>query len=339
MNPHFNIQPSIEYQLQRIESRFRKEMEGLSKNKDNRQEYYKHIMRMWRKVDKSDSMWPGLTFLPVYYILRMDFPTAWTLEHYLNNSYDAPKEEKPDPRDWHFARDQRSLRKFWDMVKGPWGSYHPEDPDEDLRSLEATMSPSPGIPQYRIETEYRHAYVDELENYFCSYEATLENFDVLRSCMEMEMHTEAAECLFRLKLPMAQGVPPRYLIDFPKLKHFASAANMYDCWLQARLEKDREKQKSLAWTAIFWLLEHMHNTEGTDFEFGVDFDALCGIIIEFDLFKERQAEFDRFFKFFALTSSYSTWHKIIDDPIPMVTYEDIDGYSYGECLEVLGKKK
>lgn len=162
-----------------------------------------------------------------------------------------------------------------------------------------------------------------------------ENLRRAKTLMSLDNHAAAAECLFRAKHALAAGQPPSHLIDHPKIKDTASAANCLECWLRARAETDQDRKKVLAWTAFYWLVNHHLNRNGSRMTPAIDVTFWpFEILAEFELLGERQEEFLACHHQMALGASQLLCDRLIEENRCVQRLTDLHGPTLEELADV-----
>lgn len=335
MFEHLDIHSSIEWQRERIAHRYRAAISKITKMKGDRDKLFKLLVRnQWENLRKARGM---DTLLATHYIFEGDFETAWILCNYLCLirtilPMDLQEELNELLRRELEDTNYRGMPAF--NLRHPAGSVRQtldfgigidmEDADFSRQVIEYYCTPPEELTKdYDIEPSARYVTFAETKEYYVSYDSVGVACALLEIYMKLEQYDRAAEMLFRIQQTISVGEPPKYLTEGPRLRHYAARMHMYDCWIQARFCNDKKRRKALAWTALSWHLESGLRSVGTYIHCELyRFTDFCQIIGEFGLWEEKQTEFLRHFKKFAMHASKSLYKKMVKDPIKPIPFKD-----------------
>lgn len=342
MHPEFDIQSSINYLLRLIEERYSKYLKPLCSLSSSREALYREAMKIRYVWDVSDEVGDHYWLLEPYFLLKGEFRLAWITHYYLARwPFETDRNHIALLKPFCEQAELIDIIGFWNdvregrpMLNERLPSFVPDDPGYGEKLLRKYLKPSRQRYPYELAASARYVDMGSSPKYAMSWDAFDSGAALCEIFLAQEKYVEASECLFRIKHPVAVGEPPSHLLEYPRLRHQVPVVNVLECWLNARLEKDPNRQKAFGWMAIYWTVDQLLKASGTDHQMSCTFRTLCEIIGDFDLMGENQGEFYRYFKNLAMLSCETTAKKVMAHPAQMIPFSEMNALTVLECKDI-----
>lgn len=166
-------------------------------------------------------------------------------------------------------------------------------------------------------------------------------FEYVLGLLANDRNLETWEWIFRMRHAISRRLWPQDDPEQPTLNQVAAIINCMEYWILGRLTGDPNQRRTLGWMSVYWLLESMVVSPVKHFlswRFYYPFVKLCGLIAEFGLWGEEQAEFERQMKLFISLSGKRQAQRMLDDPTPAPSLADMGGLTGAEVVALFNKK-